>query len=658
VWQPKFNISLMKLNVVLSVTVVSLIAGARFQESDSTTIRLHASTSRAFAPLVGRHAKGRQGASFLGVHRQHMSAAARARAERQEVLYSMRAESQLLHALQYYGEVAVGTPPQTFTVIFDTGSGHLLVPSAQCESAACKSHKSFLAKNSNTSMPVGWADEPLKRAEDESDRDTKVINFASGDCVGQFTRDRVCLGGSKLFCADADFIEMIEESDDPFKDASWDGVLGLGQSISDAAEFNIFGVLSQSATPKMSSAIFAVYLGRHVSDDAEITFGSVREERMASPLTWVDVSEEGYWQFSFEDFLIDGKPTGLCQKYDKHHCQAVLDTGSSLMMGPKADLDQLLVLLHFGNSTTQNCTPETFRYPKLGFKIAGKNFEMEPDDYMDRSRDETTPKDMELCWAHLMPIGDTGRGPIVVLGMPFLRTFYTAYNMKDKKIGIAVAKHERLHDVSLADAANEPLVAVRPGGEDFAGNTTELSNRPNATEKNVTSLPTSASEASKPVAPKDTAKPETALPMAKNAQRQPVVVQDSAGNATELSTRRNSTETKTADVSKRTESSATKPTALPDSAREASKPVVQKEMPKSETALPMAKTAQRQAVAVKAVKPRSVAKKPDAPKAVKAKKYFMAKEKTVKPKVQSHVPEAVDALAETVKEAKAELHRH
>jgi cathepsin D len=647
----------MKWNVVLSVAIVGLIAGASCQEFDSTTIRLHASTSRAFAPLVGRHATGRKGASFLGMHRQHMSAAAKAHAERQEALYNMRAQSQLLHALQYYGEVAVGTPPQRFTVIFDTGSGHLLVPSAQCESAACKSHKSFIAKNSNTSMPVGWADEPLKRADDESDRDTKVINFASGDCVGQFTRDRVCLGGSKLFCADADFIEMIEESDDPFKDASWDGVLGLGQSISDAAEFNIFGVLSQSATPKMSSAIFAVYLGRHVSDDAEITFGSVREERMASPLTWVDVSEEGYWQFSFEDFLIDGKPTGLCQKYDKHHCQAVLDTGSSLMMGPKADLDQLLVLLKFGNDTTQNCS-ESFRYPKLGFKIAGKNFEMEPDDYMDRSRDETTPKDMELCWAHLMPIGDTGRGPIVVLGMPFLRTFYTAYNMKDKKIGIAKAKHERLHDVSLADAANEPLVAVRPGGEDFAGNTTELSNRPNSTEKNVTSLPTSVSEASKPVVPKVASKSDTALSRAEKTQRQPVVVQDSAANATEMSTRRNSTKTETAELPKRTNASQTTPTALPNSASKASKPVVHTEKPKSETALPMAKTAQRQAVAVKAVKARSVARKQDAPRAVKAWKPFMAKQEAVKQLVHSHVPEAVDALAATVKEAKAALRGH
>ena len=45
------------------------------------------------------------------------------------------------HASEYYGQVAVGTPAQTFLVVFDTGSGNLLIPSTDCEDESCKLHK-------------------------------------------------------------------------------------------------------------------------------------------------------------------------------------------------------------------------------------------------------------------------------------------------------------------------------------------------------------------------------------------------------------------------------------------------------------------------------------------------------------------------------------
>eukprot|EP00971_Amphidinium_carterae_P280342 5565604-Amphidinium_carterae.1 len=275
-----------------------------------------------------------------------------------------------VHKMAYYGPLYVGTPAQEFLVVYDTGSGNLIIPGSTCKSEACALHKSFNL-SASSSVSTIFCDGKPRTPTEESDQIT--ITFGTGSISGQCMRDNICVGSAA--CAQGSFIMSEEESYNPFANFQFDGVLGLAlPSMSQTTDFS----LMHRMTETLMNPMFSVFLSDSDEEESEFTFGGVKEEHMASELFWVNVAKKsGYWEVEIEDITIDNVPQGMCED-----CRVAVDTGTSQLAGPSHLVDQLEDTLQL----SEDCSNYD-KMPRLGFVIGGKILNLRPAEYIDQDED-------------------------------------------------------------------------------------------------------------------------------------------------------------------------------------------------------------------------------------------------------------------------------
>lgn len=319
-------------------------------------------------------------------------------------------QTQIVHKTAYWGTMTIGTPPQDFKVIFDTGSGNLIVPSLDCNDAGCKPHHKYDHKSSSTSMMVT----------NEKNEGSSEITFGTGQISGDFFKDHMCIGES--LCIDGSFIAADRESTEPFQEIPFDGIMGLGfKDLSMGDGFNIVDDLNKNGN--MPGGQFSFYLTD--GGDSEVTFGGYRSEYMNSDIVWSQVKQESWWQIGMDDITFNNKPQNLCDG----GCEVAVDTGTSMLAGPSDLVDKLSNLVN----VKEDCS-NFDQLPKLGFQMGDKILNLRPDDYVDRSSSD--------CSFSLMSLDvPPPKGPVFIFGDPFLRRFVTIFDRAQSRVGFAVAKH-------------------------------------------------------------------------------------------------------------------------------------------------------------------------------------------------------------------------
>ncbi|XP_072756990.1 uncharacterized protein [Anoplolepis gracilipes] len=314
--------------------------------------------------------------------------------------------------VQYYGKISIGTPPQEFTVVFDTGSSNLWVPSKKCQfpNIPCLLHRKYDSRISSTYQPNG---KPF------------AISYGTGDMSGFLSTDVVNIGG--LDVRNQTFAEATNEPGNTFIYAVFDGILGLGyDTISIAGVTPVFyNIIKQGL---VSQPVYSFYLNRNSSAKigGELILGGTDSAYYNGEIYYVPVTHKGYWQFAMDRVKLGNKDI-LCP----YGCQAIADTGTSLITGPLLDI--AIINTYIGTNSTRYLDCDRIdELPTIGFVLNGRTFNLTPQDYVLQEKEEGVLK----CLS-----GFSGFNlPLWILGDVFIGPYYTVFDLGNNRVGFAPSK--------------------------------------------------------------------------------------------------------------------------------------------------------------------------------------------------------------------------
>ncbi|KAJ7233903.1 aspartic peptidase A1 [Mycena rebaudengoi] len=330
----------------------------------------------------------------------------------------------------YFGTVNIGTPPQPFNVILDTGSSDLWVADTGC-STCDKTTPLFDTSKSSTFAPAGKS---------------TTISYGSGKVGGTIGADVVSMGS---FTNSAQTLLTVQQTSDSLLDGSVSGIMGLAFGAIASTRAQPFWQ-SLIASKQLESPEMAFWMtrfrGTRGAQEEEpggaFTLGGTNSSLFQGEIEFLDMagdSTPSFWLLAVQSVVVQGNPVKVATG---NAALAAIDTGTTLIGGPTADVRAIWDAIP-GSRTISNM-PGFFQFPctttvRVSISFGGKVWPIDP-----RDMNLGPPQDGgPMCLGGIFDLTQgssivaSDGNPTWVVGATFLKNVYSVYRQNPLSVGFA-----------------------------------------------------------------------------------------------------------------------------------------------------------------------------------------------------------------------------
>ncbi|KAJ9166303.1 hypothetical protein P3X46_021077 [Hevea brasiliensis] len=349
----------------------------------------------------------------------------------------MRLYDDLLSNGYYTTRLFIGTPPQEFALIVDTGSTVTYVPCSTCEQCGKHQDPRFQPEASSTYKPIKC--NPSCDCDDEGKQCTYERRYAEmSSSSGVLAEDVISFGNeSELTPKRAIFGCENAETGDLFRQRA-DGIMGLGRGrlsvVDQLVEKNIISYSFSLCYGGMDVGGGAMVLGR-ISPPPDMVF------------THSDPYRSPYYNIELKELHVAGKRLKLNPRIFNGKHGTVLDSGTTYAYLPEAAFlafkDAIMKEIHFlkhihGPDPNYNdvCFSGAGRdvsqlskiFPEVNMVFGnGQKLSLSPENYLFRHT--------KVSGAYCLGIFQNGKDPTTLLGGIIVRNTLVTYDRENDKIG-------------------------------------------------------------------------------------------------------------------------------------------------------------------------------------------------------------------------------